>query len=276
MLTDITAYRSMIRQYPLLSPEQVTFLLAQGRVDEVVNANLRLVVDIAYHYERPGVSLDDLIQEGNLGLLHAVEKFEPSKGFTLATYATWWIRRSMHAFLAHQTTGLKIPQYRLEQLGQLRRWCAKEYPGLDIFSCPVPQLAIALGWDEATIQELLDIARLSQVVSLEIPVSDEDETTLADMLEADDTEQPERAVLQAAEQTTVREWLAVLSGLERFVIVRRFGLLNEDEEPWTQEAIATALHIGIPRTRSLEERALLKLRRVAHLAQSQARERSVA
>ncbi len=263
MLTDITTYRNMICQYPLLSPEQVTSLLEQGRYEDVVNANLRLVVDLAFRYERPGVSLDDLIQESNLGLMRAVEKFEPERGFTLSTYATWWIRQAMGVFLAQHSTGLKIPQYRTEQLGQLRRLCAKEYPGLDIFSCPVPQLARALNWDEVTIRELFEIVRLSQVVSLETPVSEEDEATLADLLEADASQQPDALLVQEMNQHQVWQLLSELTLVERFVIIKRLGLDDDDE--WTQAALAKHLHLLLAKVRTIENRAMMKLRRVAYM-----------
>ncbi len=224
---------------------------------KLIESNLRLVMSITRNYTRAGVPLLDLIQEGNLGLMRAVEKFDYTMGFKLSTYATWWIRQSVTRALAEQGRTIRLPVHVAEQVRRVmrsRRLLAQRLnrdPSLD-------ELAKESGFSVERVQELLDLVQ--DTVSLETPVGD-GESLYGDLIEDTKTDAPDdqTAVRLRAKELSVA--LEQLNPRMRLVLTRRFGL--DGQPPQTLEEVGTGLGITRERVRQLEARALRQLRAVA-------------
>ena len=259
----LSLYLSDIAKVPLLTPEQEQELarrVQQGDADaerQLIEANLRLVVRVARRYLNRGLSLLDLIEEGNLGLLHAVTKFQPGRGTRLSTYAVWWIRQAVTRALANQARMIRLPVHIELLLGQYMK--KKAALTQDLGRAPNrEEIAKALG---QPVEEVEHIERMSQrPVSLDAPIGQDDGGKLEDRVK--DAEALPGAGLAAA--LRAREDLAgVLRDLpdaERGVLELRFGLSGE--EPRTLESIGRQLGITRERVRQIEATALARLRRL--------------
>ena len=259
----LSLYLSDIAKVPLLTPEQEQELARRvqaGDADaerQLIEANLRLVVRVARRYLNRGLSLLDLIEEGNLGLLHAVTKFQPGRGTRFSTYAVWWIRQAVARALANQARMIRLPVHIEHLLGQYMK--KKAALTQDLGRAPsTEEIAKALG---QPIEEVEHIERMSQrPVSLDAPIGPDGGGTLEDLVE--DAEALPGAGLAAA--LRAREDLAgVLRDLpdaERGVLELRFGLSGE--EPRTLESIGRQLGITRERVRQIEAAALARLRRL--------------
>jgi RNA polymerase primary sigma factor len=224
---------------------------------KLIECNLRLVMSITRNYTKAGVPLLDLIQEGNLGLIRAVEKFDYTMGFKLSTYATWWIRQSVTRALADQGRTIRLPVHVAEQARRAMR--SRRVLAQKLNRDPtVAELAKESGFTEKRVQELLDL--VEDPVSLETPVGD-GESMYGDLIEDTLAEKPEETTatnLRTAELATA---LARLNPRMRHVLALRFGL--DGEKPRTLEEVGTGLGITRERVRQLEARALRELRTVA-------------
>jgi RNA polymerase primary sigma factor len=224
---------------------------------QLIESNLRLVMSITRNYTRAGVPLLDLIQEGNLGLMRAVEKFDYTMGFKLSTYATWWIRQSVTRALAEQGRTIRLPVHVAEQVRRVmrsRRLLAQRLnrdPSLD-------EIATESGFTVQRVQELLDLVQ--DTVSLETPVGD-GESLYGELIEDTKTDAPDdqTAVRLRAKELSVA--LEQLNPRMRLVLTRRFGL--DGQPPQTLEEVGNGLGITRERVRQLEARALRQLRAVA-------------
>jgi RNA polymerase primary sigma factor len=256
---NLAVYLSEIARIPLLSREEEQDLARRLRAGDesakrrLIEANLRLVVQVARRYFNRGLPLPDLIEEGNLGLLRAVEKFDPERGLRFSTYATWWIRHAITRALANQARIIRLPVHVEMLLGRY----AKEQQRLTQSLGRPPtaaELAQALGTTEEQVEDLEELRQ--QPLSLDAPVADRGR--VADLV-ADPTADPSAALTrlfrERAELVSVLDDLAVN---ERKVLRRRFGL--EGDEPETLEAIGQTLGLTRERVRQIETAGLRKLR----------------
>jgi RNA polymerase primary sigma factor len=287
----VRMYLQEIGRYPLLTPQQEVELAMQTeagiRAEEkletvdllppeerlilertvrqadrarkrLVEANLRLVVSIAKKYVGRGLSLLDLIQEGNLGLIRAVEKFDYRKGFKFSTYATWWIRQAVTRALADQARTIRVPVHMVETINKLAR--AQRTLMQELGRDPtIEEIAEELELEPEKVSELRRIAQ--DPVSLETPLGEEEESTLADFVEDHDAEIPVEAASFKLLQSYLSLTLEGLNQREREVLVMRFGLA--DGKVRTLEEVGAYFNVTRERIRQIETKALAKLRQPA-------------
>jgi RNA polymerase sigma factor (sigma-70 family) len=260
---NLGVYLAEISRIPLLSREEEQVLSARVRAGDahakqrMVEANLRLVVQIARRYLNRGLPLPDLIEEGNLGLIRAVEKFDPDRGTRFSTYATWWIRQAVVRALANQARTIRLPVH-VEML--LARYMREHRRLTQVLGHPpgTAELAAALGISEQEVEELEEVRQ--QPVSLDTPVGGERHSTLGDMI-ADRTADPADSFASLFRDRS--ELVSVLDDLaanERTVLRRRFGL--EGDPPETLEAIGQRLKLSRERVRQIESAGIRKLRAI--------------
>jgi RNA polymerase primary sigma factor len=224
---------------------------------KLIESNLRLVMSITRNYTKAGVPLLDLIQEGNLGLIRAVEKFDYRMGFKLSTYATWWIRQSITRALADQGRTIRLPVHVAEQVRRVMR--SRRVLAQKMNRDPtVEELAKESGFTEKRVQELIDL--VEDPVSLETPVGD-GESLYGDLIEDLQTERPDVTTAMNLRKVELQAALARLNPRMRHVLSLRFGL--HDADPKTLEEVGAGLGITRERVRQLESRALRELRAVA-------------
>ena len=257
----IREYLKEIGSIPLLSPEEEQELAKRKSLGDseagrrLVEANLRLVVSIAKRYTGRGMSFLDLVQEGNIGLMKAVEKFDYTKGYRLSTYATWWVKQSITRSLADQSRTIRLPVHMVEAVNKIRR--AQRALSVKLGREPSnEEVAEEVHMSEKRVAELIQAS--GDTVSLETPVGDEDGSNLGDFV-ADDAG---GSTEEKAESVFLREEIdAMLKGLsprEREVIIQRFGL--ETGRPMTLEEVGRRFKVTRERIRQIETAALRKLR----------------
>ncbi len=257
----VRMYLKEIGTVPLLTADE-ELELAQRKADgdesakeRLIEANLRLVVSIAKRYTGRGMSFLDLVQEGNLGLIKGVEKFDYTKGYKLSTYATWWIRQSVTRALADQARTIRVPVHMVETINKMSKMQRKLTLELG-YEPSVTELAEALDMTEDKVMEIMQIAR--EPASLETPIGEEDDSNLGDFVADNNVVTPEGN----AESVMLREHIDALLGdlkeRERQVIVLRFGL--EDGHPRTLEEVGKEFNVTRERIRQIEAKALRKLR----------------
>ena len=257
----VRMYLKEIGTVPLLSAEEELRLAkkkAEGdeyAKERLIEANLRLVVSIAKRYTGRGMSFLDLVQEGNLGLIKGVEKFDYTKGYKLSTYATWWIRQSVTRALADQARTIRVPVHMVETINKMSKMQRKLTLELG-YEPSVTELADALEMSEDKVMEIMQIAR--EPASLETPIGEEDDSNLGDFVADSNVVTPEGNVESVMLREHIDALLGDLKETERQVIVLRFGL--EDGHPRTLEEVGKEFNVTRERIRQIEAKALRKLR----------------
>lgn len=258
-------YLHEIKRHPLLSAEEEYRLVrraAQGDPqarERLITSNLRLVVSIAAQYRDLGVPLLDLIQEGNIGLITAVNRFDPQRGYKFSTYATWWIRQAIMRSLVKHIRVIAVPDYLVSLLHKIAR--VEEHHGQEHGGLPTHEkLAAEVGISPEVLMRLLQVRPFAS--SLDTPVGEEEEET---MLERISTHRaaPEVETLRTAHRERLERALAELDARERRVLILRYGL--EDNHPRTLVEIGMSLNLSRERVRQIEKLALRKLKQSDHL-----------
>jgi RNA polymerase primary sigma factor len=253
-------FMNEIGRYPLLTKEEEVELAKRvERGDReaknlMINSNLRLVVSIAKRYQGHGLSLLDLIQEGIIGLIRAVEKFDHRKGFKFSTYATWWIRQAVQRGVANKAREIRIPVHIVEREQKISRAERELLPQLGRLPTD-EEIAEKTKLPLRQVREVREAARA--VTSLDRPVGDEDGGTFHELV-AGEAEGPEEAVSLSLEQTVLRQAVAELPDREREVVKLRYGL-NGNRDPKTLDEIGRALGLTRERVRQIEAEALERL-----------------
>ncbi len=257
----VKQYLKEIGTYPLLTAEQELILaehVARGDPrarQKLVEANLRLVVSIAKRYSNQGLPLLDMIQEGNIGLMRAAQKFDYKRGFRFSTYATWWIRQAISRAIAEHSRTIHIPVHVVELIYKMKRIARRMYQEQGLEALP-DQLASEVGLPKERVVELLNMAE--QPISLDAPVADDEQYHLADMLEDVSMMGPADQVSQQLLRDYIEKAMVVLTPRERRIIEMRYGL--QDDHYHTLDEVSAEFKLTRERIRQIEVKALRKLR----------------
>ncbi len=257
----VKQYLKEIGSYPLLNGEQELLLaqrVARGDVyacRQLIEANLRLVVSIAKRYTNQGLPLLDLVQEGNIGLMRAAQKFDYQRGFRFSTYATWWIRQAISRAIAEHSRSIHIPTHVVEVIYKIKKIARRLYQELGVEPRP-DQIAIEIGLPYERVLELLNAAE--PPVSLDAPIADDEQYHLADMLEDVSMVEPISHAQHEKQHDAIMEALTILTPREREIIEMRYGL--NDGCIRSLDEIGVLFQLTRERIRQIEAKALRKLR----------------
>ena len=260
-MNSVKQYLKEIGMYPLLTAEQELLLaerVSHGDLrarQRLIEANLRLVVSIAKRYSNQGLPLLDLIQEGNIGLMRATQKFDYKRGFRFSTYATWWIRQAISRAIAEHSRSIHIPVHVVELIYKIKRIARRLYQDQGVEPLP-EQIAAEVGLPRERVVELLSASE--QPISLDAPMADDEEYHLADTIEDNMHVVPADPTSHQLLREHIEQALLVLNPRERTIIEMRYGL--KDGHSLSLDEVSTIFRLTRERIRQIEVKALRKLR----------------
>lgn len=257
----LTSYMQDISRYPLLSLNQEVELTYRARrgdekaKQKLINCNLRFVISIAKQYVHNGIALEDLIMEGNLGLITAIEKFDPMRGFKLSTYAIWWIRQAILNALCEKGRSVRIP---LNQVGLQQRIkkCVQNFIQVEERQPTLSELAELLQLPEDKIEDSLRM--VSSEVSVDLPIGEDGDSCLADLLPSN-MPSADSEINKECLQQDIQRWLQVLDERSRDIIIKSFGLSGL--EPMSLDELGAKYELSRERVRQIQQRSLVILQK---------------
>ncbi|WP_028974003.1 sigma-70 family RNA polymerase sigma factor [Spirochaeta cellobiosiphila] len=257
----LSVYLKEINKIPLLSREEEdTIARAAAAGDELskeklVNANLRFVVNVAKKYQNQGLPLSDLISEGNIGLMNAIERFDVDKGYHFISYAVWWIRQAILKAICEKSRAIRLPLNRANELVQIEK-TRKELTAYKGEDPEVAEIADSLGMDQSHVNDLINISR--DLVSLETPVyKEKDSSSLGEFIEDKGYQAPDEVVMEKSLKDDINQLLTTLTDKEAEIIEYRFGLNNK--RPMSLKEIGDRFNLTKERIRQIEKKAITRL-----------------
>jgi RNA polymerase nonessential primary-like sigma factor len=263
-LNDVTQiYLNEIGINPLLTAEQEGILsrrVKQGDFEarqKMIEHNLRLVVNIAKHYLNRGIPLLDLVEEGNLGLMHALDKFDPERGFRFSTYATWWIRQNIERAIMNQSRTIRLPVHVVKELNQVLR-AQRQLEATNGVSATPEAIAARL---DRPVEDVRAVLALNEhTASLDAPLDIDPNLSIGESIADEQAISPELNIHTGEVESLIREWIAQLTDKQRLVIQYRYGI--DDVEVLTLEDLAAQMDLTRERVRQIQLEALAQLRRL--------------
>ena len=259
---SLAVYFHEINEIPLLTREEEVMLAREVKEgskeakDRLIKANLRFVVNVAKHYQNKGLSLSDLISEGNLGLITAVDKFDVDKGYHFITYAVWWIRQAILKAIYEKSRMIRLPLNRAIELVQIEN-AKKSIEQYKEGEADIDEIVDYLGIDKKRVTDLINASK--DIISLETPLSSEkNANTISDLSIDSKGEKPELVIINRKLEESIEEVLSTLSEKESNVIKYRFGL--EGERPYSLKEIGDKYNLTKERIRQIEKKAISRLR----------------
>ena len=262
----LVSYISSVRRYPLLTQEdevRLGRLVKQGDVkarNSMITSNLRLVIKVARDYRTRGVPMLDLIEEGNLGLIHAVNKFDPERGFRFSTYATWWIRQGIEHAVMNQSRLVRLPFHVIKDLNQVLKVKKQLQEKAHGQAVAVKDIAKELDIDEDKVRSMLVVAEGISISDLNVKNKDsEKNVSLLDMLADEKTPTLEEQFGNSEIEKLLRSWIDSLNERQKIIVIHRFGINDNDIK--TLEEIGEMLHLTRERVRQLQKTVLISLKK---------------